>query len=327
VKKMSVFDEARASTEALFEKYGDEPLEEGAPVEEPIDEPVEEQAEQPEEVSEEEAAMDQPIDTVEEQIVQDEAVIDDAVDTAEVAAQAAQERDMQLQQMMQELEALKAQNQQMSGTIEELSRRNEENLIEEALEMPTLDMNGLAFATEEEARQMQEEYASKMTEFVRSGLMKELAPFLEQAKEGQYQKEKSDVLSVLSEIPELQGINDMIPQLDNIIASNRWLQSDDMDMDEKYINAYAIARGVNAMNTVPEEPKELTSKELMELYKNNPEFQELVEKDRLEAIKNSQQVPPFSASSGAVNAALNIPEKPKTFEEASERTRKMFGMD
>ena len=26
----------------------------------------------------------------------------------------------------------------------------------------------------------------------------------------------------------------MIPQLDNIIASNRWLQSDDMDMDEKY---------------------------------------------------------------------------------------------
>ena len=323
---MSVFDEARASTEALFEKYGDEPIEEGAPVEEPIDEPVEEQVEQPEEISEEEAAMDQPIDTVEEQIVQDEAVIEDAVNTAEVAAQAAQGRDMQLQQMMQELEALKAQNQQMSGTIEELSRRNEENLIEEALEMPTLDMNGLAFATEEEARQMQEEYANKMTEFVRSGLMKELAPFLEQAKEGQYQKEKSNVLSVLSEIPELQGISDMIPQLDNIIASNRWLQSDDMDMDEKYINAYAIARGVNAMNTVPEEPKELTSKELMELYKNNPEFQEMVEKDRLEAIKNSQQVPPFSASSGAVNAALNIPEKPKTFEEASERTRKMFGM-
>ena len=181
--------------------------------------------------------------------------------------------------------------------------------------------------TEEEARQMQEEYAAKMTEFVRSGIMKEMEPFLQQAKEGQYQKERSNVLSVLAEIPELQGISDMIPQLDNIIASNKWLQSDDMDMDEKYINAYAIARGVNAMNTPPEEPKELTDEELMELYDKNPTFQELIEKKRIDSIKNSQQVPPFSASSGAVNAALNIKEKPKTFEEASELTRKMFGMN
>ena len=65
----------------------------------------------------------------------------------------------------------------------------------------------------------------------------------------------------------------------------------------------------------------------MELYDKNPTFQELVEKKRLDAIKQSQQVPPFSASSGAVNAALNIKEKPKTFEEASERTRKMFGLE
>jgi len=128
-------------------------------------------------------------------------------------------------------------------------------------------------------------------------------------------------------VPELAGINDMVPQLDKIIANNKWLQSEDMSIDEKYINAYAIARGVNAINTPPEQPKELTSEELMELYDKNPTFQELVEKKRIEAIKNSQQVPPFSASSGAVNAALNIQEKPKTFDEASERTRRMFGLD
>ena len=99
-----------------------------------------------------------------------------------------------------------------------------------------------------------------------------------------------------------------------------------MPMEEKFINAYAIARGVNAINTPPAEPKELTDDELMELYDKNPTFQELIEKKRIDAIKNSQQVPPFSASSGAVNAALNIQEKPKTFDEASERTRKMFGL-
>ena len=82
------------------------------------------------------------------------------------------------------------------------------------------------------------------------------------------------------------------------------------------------------MNTPPPEPPaEPTVNELMDMYNSNPEFQQLVEKQRLEQIKQSQQVPPFSASSGAVNAALNIEKKPKTFEEASERTRRMFGLD
>ena len=270
---------------------------------------------------------EEPTEPVQEQPTTDNSTLDNAVNTAEVAAQVAQEKDAQLQQVLQELEALKLQNQQMSGTIEELSRQNEENIIEEAMQMPTLDVNALAFMTDDEIAQKQNEYAQQMAEFVKAGVMKEVSPFVEQAKEGMYQKEKADTLSALSQVPELAGINDMIPQLDKIIANNKWLQSDDMAIDEKYINAYAIARGVNAINTPPEEPKELTSEELMELYDKNPTFQELVEKKRIEAIKNSQQVPPFSASSGAVNAALNIKEKPKTFEEASERTRKMFGLD
>lgn len=309
-----IFDEANKATEEMFLNDEQLPLEEEIPTEEPAEEVVEET----------------PTETVEEQPTQETAVLNDAVNTAELAAQAAQEKDAQLQQALQELEALKAQNQQMQGTLEELSRQNEENLIEEAMQMPTLDVNALAFATEDEVAQAQAEYAQQMAEFVKAGVMKEVSPFVEQAKEGIYQKEKADAISALSQVPELAGINDMIPQLDKIIANNRWLQSEDMPIEEKFINAYAIARGVNAINTPPvqpEPPKELTAEELMELYDKNPTFQELVEKKRIETIKQSQQVPPFSASSGAVNAALNIKEKPKTFEEASERTRKMFGLD
>ncbi len=274
---------------------------------------------------------EQPTETTEqvqeEPIVQENEVLDDAVNTAEIAAQTAQEKDMQLQQALQELELIKAQNQQMQGTIEELSKKNEEQLVEEALQMPTIDINRLAFATEEEIAQAQADYAQKMAEFVKGDVMREVSPFVEQAKQGIYEKEKTETLSALSQVPELAGINDMIPQLDKIIANNKWLQSDDMPLDEKLINAYAIARGVNAINTPPEQPKELTSEELMKLYDENPTFQELVEKKRLETIKQSQQVPPFSASSGAVNAALNIKEKPKTWDDASERTRKMFGLE
>lgn len=323
---MKDFEDARSATEEMFENEDQLSLEDAVQAQE-----AEAQAEQPAEVVEEQPAETTETVVAEEQVqeqpTQESATLENAVNTAEVAAQVAQEKDMQLQQALQELEALKAQNQQMQGTLDELSKRNEQNLIEEVLEMPTLDVNGLAFATEDEIKQAQAEYAQKMAEYVKGDVMREVSPFVEQAKEGIYQKEKTETLNALSQVPELQGINDMVPQLDKIIANNKWLQSEDMSMDEKYINAYAIARGVNAINTPPPEPpKELTSEELMELYDKNPTFQELVEKKRLETIKQSQQVPPFSASSGAVNAALNIKEKPKTFDEASERTRQMFGM-
>ena len=307
---MSVFDDARQATEELFEND---------------EQTVEE--EQPAEVVETPTEETETIEQTEEVPAEENAVLDEAVNTAEIAAQAAQERDMQLQQALQDIETLRAQNEQMQGTIEELSKKNEENLIEEAMQIPTLDIDGLAFATEEEKAQALADYAQKMSEFVKGGVMQELSPFVEQAKAGMYEKEKADALSALSAVPELAGINDMLPQLERIISANKWLQSEDMPIDEKYINAYAIARGVNAINTPPEEPKELTSEELMELYDKNPSFQELVEKKRLDAIKQSQQVPPFSASSGAVNAALNIKEKPTTFEEASKRTRQMFGLE
>ena len=313
---MKDFEEARQATEEMFAE--EQPIpEEDVVTEDPVEVPAEEVP--VEEVPVEEVPQEQP--------VQEGAMLDDAVNTAETAAQFAQEQNAQLQQALQELEALKAQNQQMQGMITELSQKNEENLIEEAMQPPVLDINGLAFADEDTIKKAQAEHAQKSYEYYRQQIMKELAPALEYANKGMREAERTETLSALSEVPELAGINDMLPQLDRIIANNRWLQSDDMTMEEKYINAYAIARGVNAINTPPEEPKTLTDDDLMKLYDENPTFQELIEKKRIASLKDSQQVPPFSASSGAVNAALNIKEKPKTFEEASERTRRMFVLE
>ncbi len=315
---MPNFDDAIKATEEMFENESQLSLEDAPPAEEP--EQVEETP-ATETVETTEPTTEQP-----EQTTPENAVLDDAVNTAEIAAQTAQQKDMELQQALQEIEALRSQNQQMQGTIDELSNKNEESLIEEAMQPPTLDINGLAFADEETIANAQAEFAQKMLEYNRQQIMKEIAPQLEYAKKGMQEAERTEVLSALSQVPELQGIGDMMPQIDKIIASNPWLQSDNMPMEEKIINAYAIARGVNAINTPPAPEKKLTDDDLMKLYDENPTFQELIEKKRIDALKNSQQVPPFSASSGAVNAALNIKEKPKTFEEAAERTRQMFGL-
>lgn len=297
---MDNFDEAKQATEQMFE----------APTEVVEEAP----AETPEETPTEETAPNA------------DAMLDEATTVAEEATQIAEQQNAELSRVTSENEQLRAQNEQLQRTISEMSQANKEEVVEEALEMPTIDFNELAFADEETQRNAQNEYASKMAEFVRKGVMKEMSPYIEQAKAGQAEKEKNEAITALSNVPELAGIDTMLPQLENIIARNKWLQSSDMPIEDKLINAYAIARGVNAMNTPVEEKKELTDDELMELYDKNPSFQELIEKKRIESVKGSQQVPPFSASSGAVNVALNIKEKPKSWDDASERTRQMFGL-
>lgn len=221
---------------------------------------------------------------------------EEAVGTAEEAVRMAQEQNEQLMQALADIESLKQQNRQLQGTIEEMSQKNEESIIEDALTPPVLDINGLAFADDAEQRAAMAKYAEEMSAYNKKQLMEEMSPMLEYAKRGMQEAEKAEVLEALSRIPELSGIRDMVPQLDRLIASNKALSSSEVPMDERYINAYAMARGINSINNppkAPEPPKELTATELLELYNKNPEFQQLVEKQRLDAIKNSQQVPLF----------------------------------
>lgn len=252
-------------------------------------------------------------------------ITNDAISAAQTAANMAEEKDNQLNQVLAELNAVREQNEALSETISQMSQTNEEKIVDEATKMPVLDVASLAFADDEANQNAQSQYAQEMSDFIKSSIMKEMSPFIEQAKEVMYQKEKNKIISALANVPELHGIENMIPQLDNIIKNNKALSSDSVPIDDKYITAYAIARGVDSINTPPKEEKEPTPEELLAYYEKNPAFAELIEKKRLEQVQDSQQVPPFSASSGAVNAALNIKETPKTFEEASERTKHMFG--
>ena len=306
----NIFDDANKATEEMFAV---EETPETIPEETPA-EPVAEET------------PSEPAPPATENTTPEQTALGEAAQTAEIAAQVASEKDAELQQMKQQLEAEKQRTAQLQGTIDELSRQNEERIVEEALEPPVLDINALAFADEETVNAAQAKYAADMAEYNRKSFMKEFAPVIEQANEAKLAKEKGELISALSQVPELAGIDEMLPQLDRIIANNKALSSGDIPLDEKYITAYAIAKGVNSINTPPAEPKELTAEELMNHYKNNSEFQEMVERQRIEQVKQSQQVPPFSASSGAVNAALNIPKEPNGWDDSSERTRKLFGM-
>ena len=319
----NIFDEANKATEEMFvEQANPEAVENSNPEENPENNSGSEETQTAEVPAEGAPASASPENATPEQTA-----LGEAAQTAEVAAQVAAEKDAELQQVKQQLEAERQRSAQLQGTVEELSRQNEQEVVEEALQPPELDIGSLAFADEETVKAAQAKYAADLADYNRKAFMKEFAPVIEQANEAKYAKEKSEVIAALSQVPELKGIDGMLPQLDRIIANNKALSSNDIPMDEKYITAYAIAMGVNSMNTPPVQQKELTSEELMALYNNNPEFQEMVEKQRIEQVKQSQQVPPFSASSGAVNAALDIKEEPKGWDDASKRTRAMFGLE
>ena len=309
----NIFDEANRATEELFE--------EPAPVEEAPENAPGDAETPPADVPTEASPASEP-----ESVSAEQAALGEAAQTAEIAAQVAADKDAELQQMRQQLEAEMQKNAQLQGSLDELSRQNEERLVEEAMQPPVLDISSLAFADEETVKAAQAKYAEDMAAYNRQSFMKEFAPVIEQANKAKYAEERDSVISALAQLPELEGISSMLPQLDRIIANNKALSSDAIPLDEKYITAFAIAKGVNSMNTPPVEQKELTPDELMNLYNNNPEFQEMVEKQRIEQVKNSQQVPPFSASSGAVNAALQIKEEPKGWDDASKRTAEMFGL-
>lgn len=299
---MADFEDARKNTEEMFNN----------------------QENNTEKISEEQVTQtdNQSIQQEEQSQVQQ---VEDAANVAQAAAQAAAQRDAQLQQVMAENEQLRRANTELQDTITQQSNIRKEEILSDAMEMPILDVNRLAFEDDETVAAMQKEYAENMEKYVRQQVMKDVEPVMAYAKAGMREKERAEIIDAMKEIPELSGIDQMLPQLERIIGANKALQSDDIPLDEKYITAYAIAKGVDSINTPPK--SEPTAEELMNYYEHNPEFQKLIEQKRLDDIKQSQQVPAMSASSGAVNAALNIQEKPKTWDDASKRTREMFGLD
>ena len=118
-----IFDEANKATEELFAMEGQEAPAEEVPVEGTPTEGAPAESVPAEAVpAEETPAEGAPTETA----------IGQAAQTAEIAAQVASEKDAQLQQVLAQMEAIKQQNAQLQGTIEELSRQNEEHIVEEA---------------------------------------------------------------------------------------------------------------------------------------------------------------------------------------------------
>lgn len=246
---------------------------------------------------------------------------DPSIQSYQYAQQLAAQQQAMMQQLMSENEQLKQANDELQKTITQQSDINEAAVEQRA--MPMIDFNSLAFDDEETIAKKQSAYAQQMADFVTQGVMEKLAPFIGEANEGIKQKEREKVLEELESMPEFSDIRSVAPQLDVIISNNPAIFSDDVEGIDKYIAAYAMSKGANAIKN-PVVKTEPTTEELMNYYNSNPEFKQMVEQQRIGEIKKSQQVPAMSATGGAANAALNMNKSPETMDEASERAKAFF---
>ena len=178
---MDNFDDAKQATEDMFD--GQEVLGEEST---PQDTPQEQQEGQVQE--------EQPQEQVQEQPPQENNAVDEAANVAQAAAQAAAEREQEYQRIMAENEQLRQTNNELQQTITQQSQQREQAIIEDAMQMPMLDVNRLAFEDDATVQKMQQDYANAMQKYVTRQVLKDVEPALQYAKDGMREKEKGKCL-------------------------------------------------------------------------------------------------------------------------------------
>ncbi len=310
------FDTARSEVEALFASQ------------EPEQDSYEDTNEDMTEAEAEEVIEEAPAEAEAqaEDFAQAEGqVTEEAIQTAEQAVAVAQQKNEESSQLMALLQAERERSANLERQLSERNSAKEDEIIEEMLTPPVLDIAALAFESPEAQQAAQQKYAEEMSVYNRKMMEKELAPLKERAR----MADEAEAIEIMREQtasdPKFKGFAKLTPHIQSILRNNKAIANADIPLQDKILQAYAIALGLDAMEAPePEPPKEMTTEELVEKYKGNSDFRKAIEQLRIEELKANQQVPPLASSTGASNAALNIKEKPKTFGEAAELTRQMF---
>lgn len=333
-KEEMSFEEAQAAVQQMFQQSSEE-AERNALADRLEEQQEQQAAEREQSTGQAEQAANAAADEAEqsqETAQQAQAAAQQATNAAAANSQQANAVMQENQQLRQALSDMQLQMRQANEALQAMQKREQQAsdlqkqaIMQQTLEMPSLDMSELAFADEETAAQMQQAYADQMAKYVRGQVMREFEPYIKEANEARAAKQRDEIINALADDEAFSGIKESAPQILRLIGNNAAKFSPDLSEEEKIAMGYILSRGVDAIQSPRPEKRQPTMEELMQLYESNPEFQAAVEQKRIDSIKGSQQVPPMSASQGAANAALHIKEKPKSFDEAREGVMRLFG--
>ena len=240
-----------------------------------------------------------------------------------------------VQQMQSQNQALNQEIERLRSALDEQNQAAEISEIRQAVTppapplIPTIDE--LAYLDDEGKAARQNEYASAMAEFIKGQAMADLQPFIDRAKEAERIEAEEAIITKLSS-PD-SGYADFaeyLPMIKNIVKNNPLVANAEAG-DDKYLTAYAIAKGIKANEPVApktqltdEDLRLLGNEQLLAIYRSNPELQKMIASEQVQKAQETGEVPVFSASGDAGNVALTPDAKPKTLEEASRQFRNLL---
>lgn len=205
---------------------------------------------------------------------------------------------------------MQAENEQLKQSITQQSEATKAQL-EDSLEPPTLDIDGMMYDDDATRQRKQSEYNTAMLDYQRKMLMKEMQPMMDSYREQQQAQALNGAVANLHNLPGVGNrFDDVAADIPQTIKSIPALSS--MPPNEAVVLAALIAKGRAASNAQAKTPEQMAD----EVY-SNPEVMKLLELKRNQALQANQTIPPMSASQGAMSAApVSVDHKPETVQDA-----------
>lgn len=208
-----------------------------------------------------------------------------------------------MKEMQAEIARLKESQQQQSQLAEQK--------IEEAVSMPTLDMSGWSYLTDEQRNERQAAFTDGMAKYFRSQMDSELAPIKAAYEQQRIDAEKQAAIAALSGDATFKGFGDSLPQIQNILDKTPALKNE--SRKNAYEIAYLINRGLQSMQNEGQR----TAAQIAEEAAANPEVMRILESRRAsQTAEKNAEVPVVTATSGMSNAQAVPTARPKTLDEA-----------
>lgn len=165
--------------------------------------------------------------------------------------------------------------------------------------------------------------AGKLMEYVMGNLRGEAAPVLKEWDEAKRALDVQKAIKVLSSLEdEFPGFGKEADAIEALIGRDKVLASYENPMQSRIV-AYLMNKGIKAAE---KEKAGMSLDELMDIYRKNEEFKAAIEKERLQLLEETGDIPVIPMDGGGLSAAVpyEAPEGPKTLEEAHKLVKKIY---
>lgn len=240
------------------------------------------------------------------------------VDTLALAEKATDE----MAKSKEETEKIRAENEQLKNLLKEISEERTEAVEREAV--PEFDVEGLTFMDPEEQKKAFSDFARQIADYSRKSTLQAISPLIERSQNAIQSQEEQSVFDELRGTEEFKDIDSLTPQIRKIMENNSVLKNGDFTPEERIATAYLIAQGVENQNNKAKSNEPMSRDEFLKMIDDNPEYSQYLNERNVERLKQNENVPRFSATSGAGNVGINLKERPKSFSDARDFVKKYY---